>query len=308
MTSLVGSDDQRRLRQDLIDAGLLIEMGADGLYGQAGAFLDLRLRLSELLFRMAADEVTDRWHFPALLPLRRMEDVGYLASFPHLAGTVQAFVGGDAEAAALAGLAERHEDWSSYLSATNLALAPAGCHPVYPAVAARGPIPPGGLTVEVGPAPVFRREPAEDPSRWQMFHMHELVRIADPETVLVWREVWLERGLRLLRALALNPAAEQASDPFFGRAGRLLAANQRSQELKFELLVHVTDPVPTALASFNYHRDHFTSVYGLAGRDGREVHTACLGFGLERLVVALLAKHGFDPSGWDPSVRELLWP
>jgi len=36
--------------------------------------------------------------------------------------------------------------------------------------------------------------------------------------------------------------------------------------------------------------------------------TACLGFGLERVTLALIKTHGFDPLGWPADVRALLWP
>ncbi len=58
--------------------------------------------------------------------------------------------------------------------------------------------------------------------------------------------------------VGLAATSEVASDPFFGRGGRMLAANQRAQELKFELVAMVGGPEPTAIASFNYHQDHFT--------------------------------------------------
>ena len=54
----------------------------------------------------------------------------------------------------------------------------------------------------------------------------------------------------------------------------MLAANQRAQELKFELLVQIAGDEPTAVTSFNYHQEHFASTYGLALRDGATAHTA----------------------------------
>ncbi len=66
---------------------------------------------------------------------------------------------------------------------TDLVLTPAACYPVYPAIAARGPLPPGGVTVDAGGAYVFRHEPSGDPARLQMFHQREIVRIGEPETV-----------------------------------------------------------------------------------------------------------------------------
>ena len=100
------------------------------------------------------------------------------------------------------------------------------------------------------------------------FHMREFVRIADPDDVAIFRDVWLERTLGLFGRLGLVAESEVASDPFFGRVGRMLAANQKEQELKFELVAMVGGPEPTAIASFNYHQDHFTQVYeiGLEGR------------------------------------------
>ena len=58
--------------------------------------------------------------------------------------------------------------------------------------------------------------------------------------------------------------------------------------------MQIAGPEPTALASFNHHRDHFGSTYGIELADGGTAHTACLGFGHERIVLALLRTHGLD--------------
>ena len=60
------------------------------------------------------------------------------------------------------------------------------------------------------------------------------------------------------------------------------------------------------MASFNYHQEHFTSAYGIQLADGAEAHTACLGFGLERITIALFRTHGFEPAAWPAEVRERL--
>jgi seryl-tRNA synthetase len=86
----------------------------------------------------------------------------------------------------------------------------------------------------------------------------------------------------------------------------MLAASQREQALKIEIHAQVSGPSPTAIASFNCHQDHFASKYGLR-LDTGEAHTACLGFGHERIVLALLRAHGFEPAGWPETVRRTLW-
>jgi seryl-tRNA synthetase len=299
--------EQQAFLAELIEQGLLIASGVPGLYGHGEAFEDVRSRLEAVLTHEAVSRGAERLRFSPLLPRRQLERSGYLGSFPHLAGTVYAFEGGEAEAAEQSERASRGEPWDEFQRMTELALMPAACYPVYPAIAARGPLAPGGAFVEAGGGWVFRHEPSWDPARRQMFRQHELVRIAEPETVLAWRDEWAARGLELLRSLGLAAELDNASDPFFGRAGRLLATSQREQALKLELLVQIAGPEPTAVASFNHHLEHFGSAYGIELADGRTAHTACLGFGHERIVLALLRTHGLEPARWPAAVRDVLW-
>jgi seryl-tRNA synthetase len=89
----------------------------------------------------------------------------------------------------------------------------------------------------------------------------------------------------------------------------MLADGQKQQKLKFEVLVPVISlEKPTAVCSFNYHQEHFGHVFGIRTADDQVAHTACLGFGLERVVMALFKTHGFDPKSWPQAVRSRLWP
>jgi seryl-tRNA synthetase len=124
----------------------------------------------------------------------------------------------------------------------------------------------------------------------------------------MWRDAWRDRALELLHQVGVEAEFDVASDPFFGRSGRMLAASQRQQALKFEILAPIGGPEPTAVASFNYHEDHFSAAFGLEMADGGPAHTACLGFGLERISLALVRAHGVDPDTWPAEVREQLWP
>ena len=155
--------------------------------------------------------------FPPVLPRRDLELVGYLKNFPHLAGSIFAFEGEEAQAAEQYERACRHEDWSEFQSMTELVLTPAACYPVYPTIASRGALAPGGVTVDAGSAYVFRHEPSGDPARMQMFHQREIVRIGEPETVLAWRDLWRERASRCCAASASTRASR--SPPTRSSAG-----------------------------------------------------------------------------------------
>jgi seryl-tRNA synthetase len=301
-----GTPEESAFLAELVDAGLFIESGVPGVYGFNGTFIDIRDRMADLVTRSAADDAPEIMRFPPVLPKTTLEDTGYMNSFPHLGTSVFGFEGSEKEAAELGCCAADHGPWP-HLAQTDLVLTPAACYPVYPAVAKRGALPTGGVCVDAGAGLVFRNEPSGDPARLQMFHQRELVRIGEPETVAAWRDKWRDRAIDILTSIGLDARFDVASDPFFGRTGRMLGKSQREQALKFEVLVPIASPEPTAIASFNYHREHFTALHRVAMQDGGEAHTACLGFGLERCTVALLRKHGLDPASWPGDVRKVLW-
>jgi hypothetical protein len=58
--------------------------------------------------------------------------------------------------------------------------------------------------------------------------------------------------------------------------------------------------------SFNCHRDHFGSTFGLSTASGEVAHTACVAFGMDRLALALFATHGLDTARWPQQARENL--
>src|SRR5947208_1647115 len=112
--------DQAELLDRLVEARLLVPSGVPGVYGRGSD----------------------------------------LENFPHLAGTVFAFEGTEAQARAMAETAGRHEDWSEHQCMTDLMLTPAVCYPVYPAIGRRGTLPAGGVTVDPGASYAFRHEPS----------------------------------------------------------------------------------------------------------------------------------------------------
>lgn len=292
--------------RELLRHGLLIDMGVDGVYGRSGVFEDVVERFSRLVAAFGADDGAEVIRFPPAMSRPQFERSGYLKSFPQLAGTVHSFVGNDRDHAHLLDELACGHDWTHGQRATDTVLTPAACYPLYPAIARRGPLPPQGGLYDLY-SYCFRHEPSLDPARMQFFRMREYVRIGASEQVVAFRELWLERGAALMRSLEVPVAIDVANDPFFGRAGKLLSSNQRDQKLKFELLIPIANErSPTACLSFNYHQDHFGSQWELRC-NGAVAHTACVGFGMERVALALFRHHGFDPQDWPRTVRRRLW-
>lgn len=292
--------------EGLVEHGLIVPTGIRGAYGRGPAFEDILRAFNDLVSRIAAPDKAQELMFPPILARSLIEKVGYMDNFPQLAGSVHSFMGSDREARELSAKAHAGERWEDLLSPTDVMLTPAACYPVYPTFS--GLLPEGGRLVTVMNW-VFRHEPSDEPTRLQHFRMREFIRVGKPEDVVKWRDAWLERGLKLLEGLGLPVQSDVASDPFFGRAGRMMAAGQVEQRLKFEILCPVISrEKPTAICSFNWHQDHFSAKFGIRNADASVAHTACLGFGLERVTLALIKAHGFDPADWPDRVRSQLWP
>jgi seryl-tRNA synthetase len=196
--------------------------------------------------------------------------------------------------------------WTEDLKPSDLVLSPAACYPVYPIAAERGVVPEQGYVFDVA-SDCFRREPSKNLDRFQTFRMREYVRIGTPDQIQEFRQPWITRAQDIADAIGLRYKVDVANDPFFGRAGAMMAASQLQQSLKFELLIPIlSEDRPTACMSFNYHREHFGHTWGLVTEDGALAHTGCVAFGMDRLAVALFATHGTDIEAWPAGVREAL--
>jgi seryl-tRNA synthetase len=288
----------------LVDAGLIVPVGVPGVFGRNHVFEDVLARFDAQLARLA--DGADYFVYPPVIDRRVLEKADYMDSFPHLAGTVHSFSGKELEARKLSARIHAGEPWGDAMTITEVTLNPAACYPVYPSFT--GVVPADGRTVTMVNW-VFRRESSHEPTRMQAFRVRELVRCGSPAQVVAWRDAWLDRGASFLASLGLPVTSDVAADPFFGKGGRMLEQSQRAQKLKFELLIPVISTVkPTAVCSFNLHETHFGDAFGIRTPDGAVAHTACLGFGLERCVMALFQAHGFDPAAWPTAVQEKLWP
>lgn len=298
---------QAAYRDDLVEAGLLIPTGVDGLYGRSGVFEDVVERFDALVTRWGGQDGAEVMRFPPALNRQYFEESEYLKSFPHLAGTIHSFGGDEKAHRTLLRRLEEGQDWTEDQVATDVVMTPAACYPVYPTIAQRGALPGDGKLIDVF-SYCFRREPSIDPARMQLFRMREYIRIGTPDQVVEFRELWLERGREMMGSLEVPLDVDVANDPFFGRAGAMLSSSQREQKLKFELLIPITShEKPTACLSFNYHQDHFGHLWDIHTADGGVAHTACVGFGMERVALALFRHHGFDTAQWPASVRKVLW-
>lgn len=288
----------------LTAAGLFIPQGVQGVYGFSGAFEDVLQAFDRFTMRRSAHIPSEAMHFPGVLSREVYLKTSHIENFPDLMGSVHSFVGREREHAGMLAKRQQGEEWTQDLAPSQLMLTPAGCYQLYPTVA--GTIAEQGKTVKLISS-VFRHEPSIDPCRMQVFRMREYVRIGTPEQALEHRQQWLALGRDILTEVGLGVEVVLANDPFFGRGGRVMAASQKEQDLKHEFTIAVaTAEKPTAIGSTNCHMDYFGKTFDIKTPDGAIAHSACIGFGLERVTLALFKHHGLDPDHWPREVKNAL--
>lgn len=180
---------------------------------------------------------------------------------------------------------------------TGFILAPAACHNVYRAL--RGKVVDGGRTITMLGTCYrhegFRFEPLL--RQWE-FSMRELVFVGDPTCVVEQRARAIVLTQTLARDLDLDARLVIATDPFFVSEAASKRTFQAMGSTKLELVLGIDDRASTAGASFNLHGQHFTEAMRITDPTGALVETACVGWGLERWMAAIVARHGAEPSAW----------
>ncbi|MCX4778467.1 hypothetical protein [Streptomyces sp. NBC_01264] len=230
-------------------------------------------------------QTLEHYSAPPVIARATLDLAGYPQSFPQLLGTVQGNPDGGEP------------------GPTDLALTSAACHHLYPLVAGETITGERSLSVE---ATCYRGEATSETGRLRSFRMYEIVRFGAPDAVEGWRDEVLVVADGWLRGLGLATEVIAASDPFFGRPGRLVAAVQRAEELKWEVTTELADGLVQSIASANWHKEHFGETFGFTLPDGSFGHSACLAFGLDRILIALRHRHGDDLASWPPAVRRVL--
>ncbi len=294
-----------KYQRELVAAGLLIQTDVAGVYGRSGVFEQVLEAFDHFVSKQGQAYAPEVMRFSPVLARANYLKTTHIESFPDLIGSIHSFYGKEKEHLEMLRKVQELEAWTDDLGPTELMMTPAICYPLYPTAKNSILKEDGRLVDLMGFA--FRHEPSVDPARMQTFRMHEFVRMGTAEQALGHRDFWLKKGEEIYQSLGINAKPALANDPFFGRGGRAMVVSQREQELKYELVVPIaSEEKPTAIASSNYHLDHFSQPFNIKLQNGETAHTACFGFGLERSTLAMFKTFGFDVKTWPTETKKLL--
>ncbi|SEQ54508.1 hypothetical protein SAMN03159444_01906 [Pseudomonas sp. NFACC02] len=136
-----------------------------------------------------------------------------------------------------------------------------------------------------------------NPMRMASFSMREFIYIGNRESVERESEAAFQYAVKFLRHAGFDIDLEAASDIFYGEDSAATRKVQKARGIKIEALTKSPAGGRVSVASRNFHRDLFTSAFEI-GDPAQQVkmHSACVAFGVERLLLSLLAAtEGYDP-------------
>ena len=260
----------------------------------SGAKLALFHALDREFLKLSGSVTADEYHFPSFIASSDLKQIDYLHSFPHHAtfpavldrteSNLQAF-----RTDTIVG-AENEINVTQFAPIKEI-LTPAACYHFYIHFKGARFDHPIYLTTK---NTCFRNEDQFVPLERQWnFTMREIVSIGSVGDIQRYLEIMQEKVTEFARALKLNFAWEIATDAFFDPANSPKHWMQRLEPNKQELVFDQR----LAIGSANNHRNYFGEAFDIRV-NGIPAHSACVAFGVERWVAAILDQFGPHCSDW----------
>jgi seryl-tRNA synthetase len=279
---------------DLRRSGLMMEEGP-GLVGLRGAALSFRRVLDESIRRHALERRAVEHEYPPLLELETLAQSAYLGNFPqHVfflsetdrdAASVEVVRRAKVVALADPSFIDRA------LTTSSLVVSPTICFHCFRVH--RGQVLPRGPHLFTALGQCGRKEPFVGPAdRLQLFTMREIISFGAADQVESERQHWMDFAWELTTRLDLTARIVIAFDPFFVFTNKK-KIYQRLTKAKYELQIRLPEEERwCAVASFNHHEATLTRAFGIRVEEGTPLQSGCVGFGYERLIVAVAAQRG----------------
>lgn len=235
--------------------------------------------------------------YPALLPVDAYQETGYLKTSPQYSifcssphEDIDLLVDINKKVIKK----EMHES----LNEPKFGLSPSACFHTY--IEYRNQILENNTVVTFNQN-VFRNEGRfcwDDYGRLMDYHVREIVLVGTEKFVVDTRKAILEETRKFVKKVGLFGEISTASDPFVIPTMQKYKKLQMQEKSKYELKLRCSDEKKVACASFNFHGESFTHPFNIRVKDEVLTVTGCVGFGIERWVLAYLAQFGTDVNNW----------
>lgn len=271
-----------------------LHWNANGQTSLSGPLLKLYQDLDRVFVSWAKKIGAEEHQFPNFIETRELAKLDYFKSFPHLVTFASALKNDDTNLKSFIEGGMLEEDGSVKLTEmqpVRQVLTPAACYHFYIQFQGQTFSKTQYFTTR---CTCHRRENYYEPLRRQWnFSMREIVVIGSETDVKACLEKHHEMISGFAEKLGLKTRWQEATDPFFNPNENPKFIWQKIDPIKREL-IYGED---LAISSLNFHRNFFGNTFQIKAQEG-EASSACIAFGLERWIFAILDQFGDDPRAW----------
>lgn len=241
--------------------------------------------------------------YPTMYPVKDYEKTGYLNNSPQYAIFCSPVKG------TIKNIEELHqkvntEEFKDCLDMPSYALPPAACFNLYKDIRS--------TTLDHCTSYTFIQNTFRNEGRFSYneigrlsdFHMREIVAVGDSSYVSLMRLDLIEETKKLLLKLDMDADISIANDAFVLPKMQKFKKIQRLEKSKYELHLYCDNEKSISCASYNFHGTAFSESFHLAVKDVEDVVTGCVGFGIERWVIAFVCQYGINAENWPEALRE----
>ena len=269
-------------------------------FGEKGKFLFdfLDSEFSEIAYELGAVEKL----YPVLLPLDDYSMTGYVRKTPQYAifcSTVNESLKDLEQTDA----AMHDKKVKEIIKEPRFALSPSACFHTY--------IEYKDKTLKDNTIVTFRQNVFRNEGRLNYneigrlcdYHVREIVMIGSNEFILESRNKIMQKSKDLMSKLQLIGDISLASDSFVVPKMQMYRKIQHIDKSKYEMHLNISPDKSISTASYNLHGKAFTDPFNISVENCEDTVTACVGFGLQRWVLAFLLQHGLNEESWPEKVK-----
>lgn len=295
-----------KIYQGLIERGDIIPTEA-GYYALGGRFYQLLKILDAKILAFTKTQKAEEVDYPITISLETLNKSHFFDRTPQFANFISTIKEDLCNISSLSKKVKTSQDddsFKAHLNSPKHMCRSAVCLNAYPTFQGRTLSKPVSLTT-IGK--VFRNESK------QVEGLERMYEFTVRDTIYFGPSAWVEEKLEecftwykdLIVLLDLQASIEVASDPFFVDNIKTLQFFQKAEQSKSEIRFFIPDSKKAiSVGSLNNHGSHFSKSHEIKLENGEFATTACTGFGLERLLFAILSQHGINEEFWDPKLIE----
>ncbi len=299
------------LFQDVIEEAKALDLlyeYAPGVYSYRGFLFNLKQYLDQLFTDLALKIGAKAIELPSFILTSDLLKTGHFETFPHhvyLSGHID-FIKEKCQIKKSDDSFKLKEVLNHHTTHSDFCLTPSVCYNYYRSLQDKM-LKSFEETIVTAKCRCFRYELSTVSAfqRQREFEMREIIFLGSPDRVAGFREMLLKKIWEIAVSFDLKSRVQNAFDPFFTENLGPRAAVQFNRNMKFELVANYEKNKDVAISSFNIHSSTFGKAFNIKDPEGKITNSGCIGFGLERWVLCLIAKYGLTKSQWPSEFHHL---